>query len=43
MKISTTEKCPSCNGTGEIRASILLMDEIENNLAILPKNKTKEK
>lgn len=32
MKISTTEKCPSCNGTGEIKASILLIDEIENNV-----------
>ena len=31
MKISTAEKCPSCNGTGEIKASILLIDEIENN------------
>lgn len=32
MNIVTVEKCPTCNGTGEIGASILLMDEIENNL-----------
>src|SRR5690606_16432074 len=30
--IVTTEKCPTCDGTGEIRASIMLMDDIENNL-----------
>ncbi|HNP48672.1 MAG TPA: ribonuclease E/G, partial [Bacteroidia bacterium] len=30
--IVTVEKCPACDGTGEIKASILLMDEIENNL-----------
>ncbi len=32
MNIVTTEKCPTCDGTGEIRASIMLMDDIENNL-----------
>jgi ribonuclease G len=30
--ITTVEKCPACDGTGEIKASILLTDEIENNL-----------
>lgn len=30
--IITVEKCPACDGTGEIKASILLIDEIENNL-----------
>ena len=30
--ITTVEKCPTCDGTGEIKASILLVDEIENNL-----------
>ena len=32
MNIVTVEKCPSCGGSGEIRASIVLLDEIENNL-----------
>lgn len=32
MEIKTAEKCPTCNGTGEIHATILLTDEIENNL-----------
>ncbi len=32
MSIVTNEKCPACGGTGEIRASIVLMDDIESNL-----------
>jgi ribonuclease G len=32
MDIKTAEVCPSCNGSGEIQASILLIDEIENAL-----------
>lgn len=32
MEIKTSEKCPCCNGTGETAATILLIDEIENNL-----------
>lgn len=32
MTITTMEKCPSCGGTGEIRASVLVLDDIENNL-----------
>ncbi|MBY0243844.1 MAG: Rne/Rng family ribonuclease [Sphingobacteriaceae bacterium] len=35
MNIVTSEKCPTCDGTGEIRASIVLIDEIESNLAYL--------
>src|SRR6185436_12688730 len=30
--ITTVEKCPACGGTGEIKASILFVDEIENNV-----------
>ena len=29
------EKCPTCNGTGTIKSSSLLIDEIENNLRYL--------
>jgi ribonuclease G len=32
MSVATAEKCPACGGTGEIQASILLIDQIENNL-----------
>jgi ribonuclease G len=32
MQIETVEKCPACDGTGQIKASLLLMDDIENNI-----------
>jgi ribonuclease G len=32
MDINTNEKCPACNGTGEVQPTILLTDEIERNL-----------
>jgi ribonuclease G len=35
--IVTSEVCPTCNGTGEVQASILLAEEIENNLDYLIK------
>jgi ribonuclease G len=35
MNITTNEKCPACNGTGEIKASIILMDDIQNNLTYI--------
>jgi ribonuclease G len=34
-EIITNETCPTCGGTGEIQASILLAEEIENNLNFL--------
>jgi len=30
--INTSETCPTCNGTGEVQASILYAEEIESNL-----------
>lgn len=33
--INTSEMCPTCNGTGEVQASILFAEEIENNLNFL--------
>ena len=33
--INTAEMCPTCNGTGEVQASILYAEEIENNLDYL--------
>lgn len=32
VNIATMENCPTCNGTGKINASILVSDQIENNL-----------
>lgn len=33
--IQTSETCPTCNGTGEVQASILFAEEIESNLNYL--------
>ena len=35
MNIVTVEKCPTCDGTGEIKASIVLMDDIESNMTYI--------
>ncbi len=35
LKISTREVCPSCQGSGKIKSSILISDEIENNFSYL--------
>jgi len=35
MSIEILEKCPSCDGTGKIKPSIILIDEIENNIRYL--------
>jgi len=35
MAIKTSEKCPSCDGTGEIQASILVEDEIERKFKVI--------
>jgi ribonuclease G len=38
IKISTGETCPSCGGTGKIRSSQLLMDDIEKHIKYLKAN-----
>jgi len=35
MNVQILEKCPTCDGTGEIRPSVLLTDDIENNISYL--------
>ena len=43
MNIVTNEKCPSCQGTGEIKPTILFTDELQTQLAfIVDKIKTKK-
>ncbi len=34
-EVTVQEKCPTCHGTGKIRSSSLLIDEIENNMKYL--------
>ncbi len=41
--ITTTEKCPTCNGTGEVQASILFAEEIESHLKFLIEKKNEKK
>jgi ribonuclease G len=43
MHISTTEKCPTCNGTGEISPSILFVDKIENQISSLLEKEPKQR
>ncbi|MCU0409223.1 MAG: Rne/Rng family ribonuclease [Bacteroidales bacterium] len=43
MNIVTDEKCPACQGTGEIKPTILFTDELERSLAfIVDKIKTRK-
>jgi ribonuclease G len=43
MNILTDEKCPSCRGTGEVKPTILLTDDIERTLTfIVDKIKTRK-
>ncbi|RLD66217.1 MAG: ribonuclease E/G [Bacteroidetes bacterium] len=35
MEIEILEKCPVCDGTGEVKASVLIIDEIENNIRFM--------
>jgi len=35
MNITVLEQCPVCGGSGQIRSSIMLVDDIENNLNYL--------
>jgi len=43
MSILTDEKCPSCKGSGEVKPTILLTDDIERTLSfILDKIKTRK-
>lgn len=41
--IITSETCPTCNGTGEVQATILFAEEIENNLNYLIADKGEKK
>lgn len=41
LNIQTDETCPTCNGSGKVSATILLLDQIENNIKYINRfNKT---
>ncbi|MCX6271077.1 MAG: Rne/Rng family ribonuclease [Bacteroidetes bacterium] len=43
MSVETYEKCPVCEGTGEIRPSILFIDTVENNIRYLLQEQNEKK
>ncbi len=42
ITINTEELCPSCNGTGKVTSSLLLMDEIEKRLEYILQHQHRE-
>lgn len=42
VNVKIVEKCPTCGGTGEIKPSIIIIDEIENNLEYLLKEQNEK-
>lgn len=43
MNIKTVETCPACGGSGEVEASILFTDELENHLRFIMKEQNEKK
>lgn len=43
MSVPVLEKCPACNGAGEIKSSMMLIEEIENNLNYLIQDQNEKK
>lgn len=43
MEVLVTEQCPVCAGTGKVKSSIMLIDEIENNLDYLIQDQNEKK
>lgn len=43
VKIDTAEVCASCNGTGKVNASILVMDNIERDIKYVLQSRPKDK
>ncbi len=43
VNINTAEKCPTCNGSGKVNATILLTDEVERDLEFIINSQPKAK
>ncbi len=43
MKIDTSERCPSCNGSGKVQSSLIITDEIERDLEFIVQSHPKTK
>lgn len=42
MNVNTAEKCPVCLGSGEVTSTVLLADEVENNLRFVLKEQNEK-
>lgn len=42
MTVQVLEKCPACDGTGKVKSSIILVDEIESNMHYLMKDQNEK-
>ena len=42
MNVVTVEKCPTCGGSGEVQASVLIVDQIENSLRYILKEQNEK-
>jgi len=43
MDVLVTEQCPVCSGTGKVKSTVMLIDEIENNLNYLIQDQNEAK
>ncbi len=43
IRLDTTEQCPTCNGTGQVNPTVLVVDEIERDLTALLVSRPKSK
>jgi ribonuclease G len=43
IKITTAEQCPTCEGSGKVNASILLVDDIKRDLDFIMKSQNPDK
>ena len=43
MMVPVLEQCPVCKGTGEVKSSMILLDDIENNLNYLIQDQNEKK
>ena len=43
VSINTAEVCPTCNGTGKVNATVLLIDDIERDLTFISQARPKSK
>ena len=43
MMVPVLEQCPVCKGTGEVKSSMILIDDIENNLNYLIQDQNEKK